>query len=157
MKEVIFKDWLVLYSLTDDETRKEVMEAIVPNLLLAKAMGIFKEKVSKQTGRPVLCYTPLDEDGMPDFENEVRLGSSIEKSIAKVTPETAFLLEKLVKSALAKDYRHIDRQAELRKAVSVDVTSVMEAHDNDSEDETVQAFSKAFKQVKAMINALNED
>ena len=28
MKKVIFKDWLVLYSLTDDKTRKEVMEAI---------------------------------------------------------------------------------------------------------------------------------
>ena len=28
MKEVKFKDWLVLYSLTDDKTRNEVMEAI---------------------------------------------------------------------------------------------------------------------------------
>ena len=104
-----------------------------------------------------LCYTPVDEDGLPDFENEVKLGRNLEKSVDKITPEVASLLGKIVKDKLISDYRHIDRQAELRKAIAADVTAVMEAHDNNSEDTVVQTFSKAFKQVKNIINSLNED
>lgn len=151
-----------LFKKTDAELAKEeeeqkVLNATVPNLLLAKVMEILKTKKSKETGRTMLCYTPVDEDGMPDFENEVRLGSTVEKSIAKVSPEFAHLLDRLVKGKLLKDYRHIDRQAELRKAVAAEVTAVLEAYENDSENETVQIFSKAFKQVKIMITELSED
>lgn len=149
-----------LFKKTDkelEEEHRQMQEQALPNLLFSKAMGILKAKESKETGLPTLCYTPIDEDGLPDFENEVRLGRTVEKSVSKITPETAQLLGKIVKEKLLKEYRHVDRQAELRKAVAAEVTAIMEAHDNNSEDETVQIFSKAFKQVKNTINSLNED
>lgn len=149
-----------LFKKTDQELemeRQQMQADALPNLLFANAMGIIKAKESKGTGLSTLCYTPVDEDGLPDFENEVKLGRNLEKSVDKITPEVASLLGKIVKDKLISDYRHIDRQAELRKAIAADVTAVMEAHDNNSEDTVVQTFSKAFKQVKNIINSLNED
>lgn len=140
-----------------EEERMQMQAAAIPNLLFAKGMGILKAKDSKETGLSMLCYTPVDEDGLPDIENEVRLGRNLEKSVAKITPDIAQLLGKAVKELLMRDYRHVDRQAELRKSIAADVAAIMEAHDNNSEDAIVQTFSKAFKQVKNMINALNED
>lgn len=140
-----------------EQERQQMQAAAIPNLLFAKAMGILKAKESKETGLSTLCYTPVDEFGLPDFENEVRLGRNIEKSVAKITPEIAILLDKAVYEKLKNDYRHVDRQAELRKAVAADVTSIMESHDNNSEDAVVMMFSKAFKQVNTTINSLNDD
>lgn len=149
-----------LFKKTDQELEeelKQIQAEAIPNLLFAKAMGLIKPKESKETGVSTLCYTPLDEDGLPDFENEVRLGRDLEKSVSKITSETAKLLSKIVKEKLIKEYRHVDHQVDLRKRIAADVNAIMTAHDNNSENEIVQLFSKAFKQVKNIINSLNEE
>ena len=64
---------------------------------------------------------------------------------------------KAVKAKVRADYKHVDKQAELRKTIAADVKKIMEGHDNNMGDPVVVLFSKAFKQVKATLEALNED
>jgi len=149
-----------LFKKTDAELeseRKAMQAEAIPNLLFAKAMGILKSKENKSTGLPELCYTPVDEDGLPDIENEVKLGRNLEKSVKKVTSDVAQILGKLVKEKLMQEYRHINRQDELRKAIAADVKDVMEAQGNNTDDPVVQDFSRAFKKVKEILSALNND
>ena len=99
-----------LFCLTDAEInaeKKAMQESALPYLLLAKGMGILKSKENKTTGKSILCYTPLDEDGLPDLEKEVKLSSNIEKSLEKITQDFSKTLEKEVKDKLIKDYEQL--------------------------------------------------
>ena len=78
-------------------------------------MGILTMMEDPETGLEKLVYIPEDEDGLPDLENMVTLGKTIEKSLDKIDVKIAEIIDKAVKEKILKEYRHVNRQAELKK------------------------------------------
>lgn len=137
---------------------KNALEAKgLPILLFAKSMGILKIQEDSETGRKLLHFIPEDEDGLPDFDNAIVLGSSLEKSLSKLTDKAIIILEKAVNNKICSDYKHVDKLADLRKLIATEVKSVMDAHNNSVGDPIVAKFNKAFKVVKEKIEELNEE
>ncbi|MBQ0088076.1 MAG: hypothetical protein KBT27_01940 [Prevotellaceae bacterium] len=136
---------------------EQLEQKALPILLLAQGMDVLKIKTNPETGKKVLTYIPMDEDGLPDLENAISLGSSIEKSLLKVDNKIVTLLGQVVDKTLTCDFQHIDKLAELRKAIAAEVKNVMVMHNDDINDAVVKKFNAAFKVVKTKIESLSED
>ncbi len=145
----------------DDATKaKKEREArinAVPILLFAKGMNILIEKKDSETGKTVLQFVPKDEDGLPDFDKAIKLGKSIEKSIDKIDTSKMAALEEAVENSFKSEYKHISKLDELRKNIALEVKNIMIAHNNDLNDEMVQIFNRAFKEVKTKIEQQKAD
>ena len=137
------------------EKQKLESEAL-PILLLAKGMDILVDYTDKN-GEHRLRYIPEDEDGLPDMDNAIILASTIEKSLGKMNKELLSKLSIAVEKALKTSFRHVDKQAELRKEIASLVKQTMTAYDNDVENVVVKQFNTAFKVVKNKIESLNND
>lgn len=145
----------------DDATKqareKSMREEAIPYLLLAIGMGLVEIQENLETGRKAYAYTPKDEDGLPDFENRVELASTLEKSVEKMNAEFINTLQKEVNRRLYSDYRHIEKQDDLRDSIVSIVKNLIEQHGNNPSDRVAPIFQKANKKVREIIKKLNED
>lgn len=146
-----------LFKPTDAEIRamqEAVAERALPNILLAKAMGILTMMEDPETGLEKLVYIPEDEDGLPDLENMVTLGKTIEKSLDKIDVKIAEIIDKAVKEKILKEYRHVNRQAELKNTVLAEIKQVIAK--NGAFSEISKKSNLAFKSIKDMFERIND-
>ena len=117
-------------------------------------MGILTMMEDPETGLEKLVYIPEDEDGLPDLENMVTLGKTIEKSLDKIDVKIAEIIDKAVKEKILKEYRHVNRQAELKNTVLAEIKQVIAK--NGAFSEISKKFNLAFKSIKDMFERIND-
>lgn len=146
-----------LFKPTDAEIKAQheaEIEKALPNILLAKAMNILTMVEDPETGLEKLAYIPEDEDGLLDLSNMIVLGRSIEKSMDKIDSRMAKILEVAVRTKLIKEYRHIDKQTEVKASVLTEIKSIISK--NGALSEISKKFNQAFKCIKETFERIND-
>ncbi|MBI3145598.1 MAG: hypothetical protein HYZ18_10145, partial [Pseudogulbenkiania sp.] len=117
----------------------------LPDLVLARALGLIRERDNRSTGRQEAVLLYLDEDGM---EEELALGgSTFLDAIEQIKPEALGLLSQQVAREVAKR-RHVDDRQALYQQVLAVVKAVGDAVGGDKQDPLYRRFNDTREPIK---------
>lgn len=146
-----------LFKLSDAEKAEQKEKAAteaLPYILLAKAMNILTKQEDPETGLEKFVYIPMDEDGLPDLDNMIVLGKTLEKSLDKIDNKVAETLIAAVNKTIMSDYRHVARQKELLATILDDVKQAIAK--NGALSEFSKKLNSAYKEIKSKFELLND-
>lgn len=132
---------------------KELAADRLPDMVLARALGLLKERENRSTGRQETVLLHEDDDG---FEDELVLGGrTFIEATEQIKPDALGILSKEVGRKLAK-IRHLDDLQALYKQVLDVVRSVGEAVGGDKQDPTYRRFNDTREPIKRRLGLENK-
>lgn len=132
---------------------KELAADRLPDMVLARALGLLQERESRSTGRQEAVLLYEDDDG---FEDELVLGCrTFIEATEQIKPDALGVLGKEVGRKLAK-IRHLDDLQALYKQVLDVVRSVGDAVGGDKQDPTYRRFNDTREPIKRRLGLENK-
>lgn len=132
---------------------RNIQNNIIPQILLAKGMGVIQEWKNPETGIKSLAIFLKDDDG---FDSEqIDLGKTIELAVQKINASNASIITNEVHKLISNDFKHIDKQEILKKNIKDIIDDLKARNDNNPANSTVKLFNDAARKAFIILKELN--
>ncbi|MHB8123090.1 MAG: tubulin-like doman-containing protein [Desulfuromonadaceae bacterium] len=130
-------------------SQTEVRSEGLPFLLLAKILGLIKDEQNLTTGKSELLLLRKNDIGLDIAP--LRFGQNLMEAEDKIDEENIEVIRSEVQKVLEQEYRHMEKQNELKKQIVSEVEIIKALRHGDFDDPVYGRFLKAAHQAVKIV------